>query len=105
MSQRIRTTQSAITINTGLPPTSPYTIEFGHDGDVFEVVIRFNEDTRGLISVHLQRSAAAANSTLLINDVVVGTVNPGGGLLVSASKLASLGFDTFEDIGSIGLRE
>jgi hypothetical protein len=95
----------SVTPHTGLPPTSPYEIQFGQAGTVFTVTIRFHEDTRLLISVQLQRDAAASNSTLIINEVAIGTVNPGGSLLVNANKLASLGFETFEDIGSIGLRE
>lgn len=94
-----------VTVNTGLPPTSPYTVQFGHDGSVFEVVIRFNESTRGLISVHLQRSADASGATLLINDVPAGTVSRGGALTLNASQLAGLGLDTFEDIRSVGLED
>lgn len=96
---------SGVTMNTGLPPTSPYTIQFGQDGGVFEVVIRFNESNRLLISVHLQRDNLARGHGLLINDVVVGQVNKGGGLTLSSSTLASFGLDTFEDIHSVSLTE
>lgn len=100
---RLHSGNSPVSINSG-PLSSPVVIQFGSDGSVFEVTITFHDDTRTLINVRLSRNSVAAESTLLINDVEVGTVNPGGALLVSASKLASLGLETFEDIGSIGLR-
>jgi hypothetical protein len=103
---KVKTTAgNTVNAHTGLPPTSPYEIEFGQDGSVFDVVIRFDEGTRLLISVHLQRDNAAKGRGLLINDVEVGSVNHGGGLLLSASKLAGFGLETFEDIHTVGLTE
>lgn len=89
---------------TGLPPTSPYVIQFGLNGNTFTATITFNESTRALQNIKLDRSAALTQySALTINGVSVGSPTAGGTLTVSGTALAGFGLHVFEDIGPIGL--
>lgn len=89
---------------TGLPPTSPYVVQFGLNGQTFTATITFNTTTRALQNIKLDRSAALTQySALTINGVAIGTPTAGGTLTVSAPSLSGFGLNVFEDIGPIGL--
>ena len=90
--------------NTGLPPTSPYVIQFGMNGKVFTCTITFNEGTRALQNIKLDRDATLTQySSLTINGVSIGSPTAGGTLTVSGPTLAGFGLNVFEDIGPVGL--
>lgn len=88
---------------TGLPPTSPFVVQFGRNGQVFTATIRFNNATGALQNIQLDRSVDAVGSSLTINGQAVGTVTPGGTLTLSGATLAGFGLNVFTDIGAIGL--
>lgn len=89
---------------TGLPPASPYVIQFGLNGQTFTATITFNTTTRALQNIKLDRSAALTQySSLTINGVSVGSPTAGGTLTLSGPTLSGFGLNTFEDIGPVGL--
>jgi hypothetical protein len=89
---------------TGLPPSSPYVVQFGLNGAVFTATITFNNATRALQNIRLDRSADLTRySALTINGVSIGSPTAGGTLTVAGPALAGFGLHVFEDIGPIGL--
>lgn len=84
--------------------TSPWDFAFGINGEVFSGTVTFNETTRAIQNIKLDKSAGLTQFTsLLINGVVVGSPTPGGTLTVSGPALDNLGLSVFEDIHTIGL--
>ena len=89
---------------SGLPPQSPYVFQFGAGDVVFTLTVMFNESTRLLQNMKLERSNAASQySSITVNGAAVGTITPGGTSTISGPALAAMGLETFEDIGSVGL--
>ncbi len=88
-----------VSIQNLQPITSPAVMQWGMNGAVFTITITFNDSTRALQNIKLDRSANLASySGLAIGGVVIGQPTPGGTLTVSGPSLSVLGFNVFEDI-------
>jgi hypothetical protein len=84
--------------------TSPWEFSFGVNGEVFTGTVTFNDGTRALQTIKMDRSAGLTRfASLVINGIVVGTPTQGGTVTIAAPALAGFGLNVFEDIHSIGL--